>query len=197
VQLLTLEATATVGLGHRFKLLVLGGSQGARAINESMTQMAEHLSQDVRKRLYVVHQTGKADEEKVRAAYEETGVEGQVMPFIDEMAEAYRSADLVVCRAGALTISELMISRRGSILVPYPHAVDNHQQHNAQALVDAGGGEMLLQSDLSGASLARAIERLAHNRRGLQEMALRAGSLARPQAATEVCDEMCRVAGLP
>ncbi|MEE2828140.1 MAG: undecaprenyldiphospho-muramoylpentapeptide beta-N-acetylglucosaminyltransferase [Myxococcota bacterium] len=197
VQLLTLESTATVGLGDRFKILVVGGSQGARSINASMSEMLDHISEEMLRRLYVVHQTGKADEEKVRAAYEAKGVDGRVVPFIHEMAEAYRSADLVVCRAGALTISELTVSRRGSLLIPYPHAVDDHQRHNAQALVDAGAGEMLLEADLSGKVLAEAIDRLGRDRKGIQNMAWSAGSLAKPQAATEVCDEMCRVAGLP
>ena len=197
VQLLTLDATGTVGLGDRLKILVLGGSQGARAINEAMAEMPEHLSEEMRRRLYVVHQTGRTDVELVKEAYATGGVQGQVLPFIDEMGEAYRSADLVICRAGALTVSELTISRRGSVLIPFPHAVDNHQEWNAQALVDAGAGELLLQADISGEVLAATIERLGANRRGLQEMALRAGTLAKPQAATEVCDAMHGVAGLP
>ncbi len=139
-QLLTLEATATVGLGDRFKLLVLGGSQGARAINDSMGEIADHLTAAMRARLYVVHQTGREDEEKVRAAYAAKGIESRVTPFIDEMGEAYRSADLVVCRAGALTISELTISRRGSELIPSPPAVVTHRSSTAWALGDAGAG---------------------------------------------------------
>jgi UDP-N-acetylglucosamine--N-acetylmuramyl-(pentapeptide) pyrophosphoryl-undecaprenol N-acetylglucosamine transferase len=82
-------------------------------------------------------------------------------------------------------------------LIPFPHAVDNHQEFNARALVEAGAAEILLQSDISGQILAQTIERLGEDRAGLQEMALRAGTLAKPQAATEVCDEMHRVAGLP
>jgi UDP-N-acetylglucosamine--N-acetylmuramyl-(pentapeptide) pyrophosphoryl-undecaprenol N-acetylglucosamine transferase len=197
VQLLTLEATGTVGLGDRLKILVLGGSQGARAINRAMADMPEHLSDAMRRRVFIFHQTGRTDVDMVKKSYEDGGVEGRVVAFIDAMGDAYRSADLVICRAGALTVSELTISRRGSVLIPYPSAVDNHQEFNARALVDAGAGELLLQKDISGRSLAATIERLGQDRRGLQEMALRAGSLAKPQAATEVCDEMHRVAGLP
>jgi len=197
VQLLTLDATGTVGLGDRLKLLVLGGSQGARAINRAMAELPEHLSDAMRRRLYVVHQTGRTDVELVKEAYSVGGVEAEVLPFIDDMGDAYRSADLVICRAGALTISELTISRRGSVLIPFPHAVDNHQEFNARALVDVGAGEILLQDDASGEALAATIERLGADRRGLQEMALRAGTLAKPQAATEVCDAMHGVAGLP
>ena len=197
LQLLTLEATGTVGLGDRLKILVLGGSQGARAINEAMMEMPQHLSEEMQRRLYLVHQTGRTDVERVREAYAAANIDANVQSFIDEMGDAYRSADLVVCRAGALTISELTISRRGSVLIPFPHAVDNHQEFNARALVEAGAAEMLLQSDISGQILAQTIERLGEDRAGLQEMALRAGTLAKPQAATEVCDEMHRVAGFP
>jgi len=197
LQLLTLEATGTVGLGDRLKILVLGGSQGARAINQAMSEMPVHLSPEMRRRIFVVHQTGRTDVEMVKDAYSAAEVQGNVTPFIEEMGDAYRSADLVICRAGALTISELTISRRGSVLIPFPHAVDNHQEFNARALVDAGAGEILLQKDISGPVLAETIERIGGDRRGLQEMALRAGTLAKPQAATEVCDEMHLVAGLP
>jgi UDP-N-acetylglucosamine--N-acetylmuramyl-(pentapeptide) pyrophosphoryl-undecaprenol N-acetylglucosamine transferase len=197
VNLLTLESTGTVGLGDRFKVLVLGGSQGARAINEAFMDIGPHLSDTLREKLLIVHQTGQADEERVRAAYETAGITAKVEPFIHEMAEAYRAADLVICRAGALTISELALSRRGSVLIPYPYAIDNHQQVNAQALVDAGAAEMVLQPDLDGQKLADVVHRLNGSRRELQMMAWKAGELARPEAATEVVDEMCRVSGLP
>lgn len=196
VRLLTLESTGTVGIGDRLKVLVLGGSQGARALNEAFMGVAPFLSDKLRKKLHIVHQTGTADEERTRAAYAESGLEARVESFIHEMAEAYRSADLVICRAGALTISELTISRRGSVLVPYPHAIDNHQQVNAQALVDGGAAEMILQKHLTPQSLADTIERLAADRRGLQIMAWKAGEFAKPQAAAEVVDEMYRAAGV-
>ena len=141
VQLLTLEATGTVGLGDRLKLLVLGGSQGARPINNAMIKIAEHLSEETRRSLYIVHQTGRADAERVTEAYKSSGLDARVTPFIDDMGDAYRAADLVICRAGALTVSELTISRRGSVLIPFPQAVDNHQEYNARALVDVGAGE--------------------------------------------------------
>ncbi len=197
VQLLTLESTGTVGIGDRLKVLVLGGSQGARAINEAFMGIAPHLTERLRKKLHLVHQTGAADADRVKAAYDEAGLDAKVEPFIHEMAEAYRSADLVVCRAGALTVSELMISRRGSVLVPYPHAIDDHQKVNAQALVDVGAAEMLLQEDLTPQALADTLDRLGSDRRGLQMMAWKAGELAKPAAAAEVVDEMCRLAGVP
>jgi UDP-N-acetylglucosamine--N-acetylmuramyl-(pentapeptide) pyrophosphoryl-undecaprenol N-acetylglucosamine transferase len=197
VQLLTLESTGTVGVGNRFKVLVLGGSQGSRAVNEAMMAMAAELSGELKKVLYVVHQTGTADEERVRAAYEAAGVQALVHPFIESMAEAYRVADLVICRAGALTVSELEISRRASILVPYPYAADNHQERNAQTLVDAGAGEMLLEKDLSGTKLVEILIRLNGDRKTVQRMAWNAGANAKPAAAAEVVDTMYTLIGRP
>lgn len=195
VQLLSLESTGTVGIGSRLKLLVLGGSQGAKPINEAMMELAAVLPPGLKKALHIVHQTGLVDEERVRAAYLEAGVEATVHGFIHEMAEEYRASDLILCRAGALTVSELSMSSRGSILIPYPQAIYNHQELNAQTLVDAGAGEMILQENLSSAVLIETLERLNNNRSALQQMAWNAGSLARPEAAAEVADEMCRVLG--
>jgi UDP-N-acetylglucosamine--N-acetylmuramyl-(pentapeptide) pyrophosphoryl-undecaprenol N-acetylglucosamine transferase len=197
VELLTLDSTGTVGIGHRLKVLVVGGSQGARAINEAMMETAALLPEELRDRLYITHQTGDADCDRVTQAYEKAQVAATVTPFIDAMAEAYRAADVVLCRAGALTVSELSISRRGSLLVPYPHAIDNHQQHNAAVLVEVGGGEIIPQEELTGALLVETLSRFIAEPRALQEMAWKAGTLARPQAAVEVVDEMYRAIGRP
>tara|TARA_Y100001968_G_scaffold299495_1_gene310210 strand:- start:1278 stop:2396 length:1119 start_codon:yes stop_codon:yes gene_type:complete len=197
VELLTLESTGTVGIGQRLKLLVVGGSQGARPINEAMMDAASQLPAELHDRLYITHQTGEADCDRVRAAYEEAGLDATVTPFINAMAEAYRAADLVLCRAGALTVSELSISQRGALLVPYPHAIDNHQEKNAEVLVAAGGGEMILQKQLTGSLLVETIQRFVQQPTALQEMAWKAASLARPQAAVEVVDEMYRSIGRP
>ena len=197
VQLLTLESTDTVGVGSRFKVLVLGGSQGSRAVNEAMMAMASEAPEELKQVLYVVHQTGAADERRVREAYEAAGVHAEVKPFIQAMAEAYRTADLVICRAGALTVSELEISRRGSLLVPFPYAADNHQEVNARTLVDAGAGEMMLEKDLSGPALVSALVRLNGDRKSLQKMAWNAGANAKPAAAAEVVDTMYRLIGRP
>ena len=143
----------------------------------------------------LTHQTGEADCQRVTDAYQETGVTAKVVPFITAMAEAYRAADVVLCRAGALTVSELSISQRGSLLVPYPYAIDNHQERNAAVLADAGGGEVILQERLSGELLVETLMRFVDQPRVLQEMAWKAGSLARPQAAVEVVDEMYRAIG--
>jgi UDP-N-acetylglucosamine--N-acetylmuramyl-(pentapeptide) pyrophosphoryl-undecaprenol N-acetylglucosamine transferase len=162
-----------------------------------MMEAATLLPEELRARLYITHQTGETDCDRVTQAYEEARVEARVTPFIQKMAEAYRAADVVLCRAGALTVSELSISRRGSLLVPYPHAIDNHQQRNAEVLVAVGGGEMILQEELTGALLVETMTRLIAEPRTLQEMAWKAGTLARPQAAVEVVDEMYRAIGRP
>lgn len=197
VQLLTLESTGTVGLGNLRKILVVGGSQGAHAVNVAMTEAVAGMDDALKERLFITHQTGKGDVDMVTRGYEKAGVKAKVLPFIQEMAEAYRFADLVVCRAGALTVSELSISRRGSILVPYPHAIYDHQTTNAKMLVDAGAGEMIKQDDLLAEGLREAITRLSASGRDLQLMAWNAGELARPQAAAEVVDTMYRLTGTP
>jgi len=197
VQLLTLESTGTVGVGHLRKLLVLGGSQGAHAINVAMTEAVAGMPDALKERLHITHQTGQADVDLVTKGYEAAGVKAKVVPFIQEMAEAYRFADLVVCRAGALTVSELAISRRGAILVPYPHAIYDHQTTNAKMLVDTGAGELIKQDDLLAEGLREAITRLSDSGKELQRMAWNAGELARPQAAAEVVDTMYRLTGTP
>ncbi len=197
VQLLTLESTGTVGLGHRCKLLVVGGSQGAHALNVAMVQAVSGMDEAMRGRLFITHQTGTTDEQLVTEGYAAAGVEATVLPFIDKMAEAYRFADLAVCRAGAMTVSELSISRRGAILVPYPQAIYDHQTTNAKMLVDAGAAELIVQDDLLADGLREAIVRLAGSGRALQQMAWNAGELARPEAAAEVVDTMYRLTGVP
>lgn len=196
VEMLTLDSTGTVGIGDRFRLLIVGGSQGARALNDAMIAALPCMSDELRARLYVVHQTGRGEVERVRAAYEGAGVSAEVHEFIHGMANAYRMADIVLCRAGALTVSELSISQRGSLLVPYPHAVDNHQEYNAMELVRAGAGEMILQQNLTGELLSETLGRLNEDRQAVQQMAWKAATLAKPAAATEVVDAMYRSVGM-
>lgn len=197
VQLLTLESTATVAAGERLRVLVLGGSQGARPINEAFIDLAGRAPPDLVRRLQIVHQSGAADEVRVREAYAASGWHAEVHAFIDQMGEAYGAADLVVCRSGALTVSELCISRRPSLLVPFPQATDDHQRTNAMVLVDGGAAELLPQQELDGASLLTALQRFDGSRRRLQEMGRAAAALARPEAAIEVVDEVYRVLGVP
>jgi UDP-N-acetylglucosamine--N-acetylmuramyl-(pentapeptide) pyrophosphoryl-undecaprenol N-acetylglucosamine transferase len=181
--------------GRPFTILILGGSQGAAAINKAMIEALaalEEIAQDLR----IIHQTGKEHYGWVKGKYKGKGVEVSVYPFIDEMAPCYHEAHLVICRAGATTITELCAWGRASILIPYPYAADDHQRKNAQVLVDHGAGRMILNAELSGKRLAEEILLLYHNRKALQAMETGAASLGRPDAAPRIVDECYHLLGL-
>lgn len=172
-------------------LLVFGGSHGAHAINQAILAALPHL-EGWRGRLQIIHQTGDQEHAAVLAAYRERGwVDCTVQPFITDMAQAYASATLVVCRAGATTLAELMVSGRPAILVPYPHATGNHQSGNAQALVAKGAALMFEERDLRPDHLARIINDLLHEKHTLQRMAGAARAQALPGAAARLLQE-CR-----
>ncbi|WP_081645780.1 undecaprenyldiphospho-muramoylpentapeptide beta-N-acetylglucosaminyltransferase [Litchfieldella anticariensis] len=147
-----------VEMQRRLRLLVVGGSLGALSLNETMPLALSRLPEA--RRPEVRHQAGRDKDEVTRQAYSEHGVQSEVSAFIDDMAAAYDWADLVVCRAGALTVAELAAAAKPSLLVPYPHAVDDHQTANARVLVEAGGAELMMQSNMTAASLAECLERL-------------------------------------
>ncbi len=170
-------------------ILVVGGSQGARAVNTAVVEAVEILANEGR-RLRVVHQTGKDDYARVSGAYARIGVEALVLPFIRDMAEAYASADLVVSRAGAGTVAEIAAIGKPSVLVPFPYSANDHQVKNARLLAEAGGAEMLLQAELTGESLADVLRRLDTDRSALVEMAARARRMGRPGAARAIVDEL-------
>ncbi|MEK6748460.1 MAG: undecaprenyldiphospho-muramoylpentapeptide beta-N-acetylglucosaminyltransferase [Pseudomonadota bacterium] len=173
-------------------LLVVGGSLGAKALNDTVPAALALLP--VVQRHQVWHQTGKKNLVAAQATYAQAGVEGRVVPFIDDMAEAYAWADLVICRAGALTISELAAVGVGAILVPFPHAVDDHQTVNAKYLADCGAALLVPQTQLSAEKLAAMLRDL--NREKLLAMARKARHVARPHATAQVadvCQEVARV----
>jgi UDP-N-acetylglucosamine--N-acetylmuramyl-(pentapeptide) pyrophosphoryl-undecaprenol N-acetylglucosamine transferase len=170
----------------RARLLVTGGSQGARALNESVPAALATLPSERRPRVF--HQAGNADLERTRAAYLDAGMDAEVTAFIDDMAAAYDWADLVVCRAGALTVSELAAAGLGAVLVPFPHAVDDHQTRNAQFLADAGGARILPESGLHPASLAAVLEPLLESRPAMLEMANGAFGVGVRDAAEQVAE---------
>ncbi|MDN3522348.1 undecaprenyldiphospho-muramoylpentapeptide beta-N-acetylglucosaminyltransferase [Halomonas ramblicola] len=142
--------------GRRLRLLVVGGSLGAQALNERLPEALARLPEAARPE--VRHQAGRDKDATTREAYERHGLEADVTAFIDDMAGAYAWADLVVCRAGALTVAELAAAAKPALFVPFPHAVDDHQTANARALVEEGAAGLLPQTDLTAATLA---ERLA------------------------------------
>ncbi len=149
-------------------------------------------------RPHIRHQAGKGKDEATRTAYRQAGVEAQVNPFIGDMAEAYGWADLVICRAGALTVSELAAVGVGSLLVPYPHAVDDHQSHNAMYLEVNGAALLIPQSRLTpqalGELLLEFVEDAAQGRQRLVGMAVAAHRLAKPDATQQVVEQCLEVA---
>jgi len=173
--------------GGKFALLIFGGSQGAHRINEKMMEALDWLG-EVRDTLRIIHQTGKDDLEFVSRNYQRRGFHASVKAFIDDMATCYRDAHLVICRSGATTVSELSACRRASILIPYPHAIHNHQTLNAKALVEAGAARMISNSDLTGELLAETILHLHRHRDEISAMEKQAGGLARPNAADLIVD---------
>ncbi len=169
------------------RLLVLGGSQGAHAINVAMAAAAPVLAGSGVP-LAVTHQTGRFDQDLVREAYIRAGVSARVAPFFREMADVMRGADVVVSRAGATTLAELAASGRPSVLVPLPGAADGHQQANAEVLAARGAAEVLPETGLSGERLAARVLEIAADGGRRRRMAAAARTLARPRAVAVIVD---------
>jgi UDP-N-acetylglucosamine--N-acetylmuramyl-(pentapeptide) pyrophosphoryl-undecaprenol N-acetylglucosamine transferase len=173
----------------KLSLLIFGGSQGARAINEGMIAALPSLA-NLRTALRIKHQTGPADLEKVKQAYVAAGWEQQadVRSYIDNMMADFAAADLVICRAGATTTAELIAAGKASIMIPFPFAADDHQRKNAEALEAAGASRMILQQDLSGERLAKEIGVLVESPQRLDQMEEASRKLAHGDAAATVVD---------
>jgi UDP-N-acetylglucosamine--N-acetylmuramyl-(pentapeptide) pyrophosphoryl-undecaprenol N-acetylglucosamine transferase len=170
-----------------FTLLIFGGSLGARGLNTRVIEALPFLK-DLKGHIVITHQTGKNDLQTVKKGYAEADFPADVREFIDDMAGAYLGADLVLCRAGATTLAELTVCKKPSILVPFPHATDDHQAVNAKALVDAGAAVMFREAELTGEKLAATIRELKNDPVRLQKMEKAAGALGRPEAAREIAD---------
>jgi UDP-N-acetylglucosamine--N-acetylmuramyl-(pentapeptide) pyrophosphoryl-undecaprenol N-acetylglucosamine transferase len=171
------------------RILVVGGSLGAQALNEAVPKALALLSKPVS----VVHQSGEKHLQVLRKNYADAGVEGELVAFIDDMARRYAEADLVICRAGAVTIAELSAGGMASILVPFPHAVDDHQTVNARFLADRGAALLVPQSEVTAPKLAALVGSL--DRTKLLDMAKKARALGKPDAALLVarrCMEIAR-----
>ena len=170
-------------------LLVLGGSLGAHRLNvlvpEALSRSVGRLPADFR----VIHQSGPADEEMVRAAYAKAGIPARVTAFIEAMAPVYGEAGLALCRAGATTIAELTAVGLGAVLVPYPFAADDHQRLNGAFLVEGGAARMRLESELTAADLAAEIGELMADGPARAEMGRRMRELARPAAAADIVED--------
>lgn len=144
---------------EKFTVFIMGGSGGAHAINMAMKAAAPSLS--LLRNIQILHQTGEKDADEVRAGYREAGVLATVLPFVENMAGAYATADLVIGRAGATTVAELAVCGKRAVLVPFPFAADNHQEYNARTLEARGSAEVLLQQDLNAEALAALIKKYA------------------------------------
>ncbi|MEI7445908.1 MAG: undecaprenyldiphospho-muramoylpentapeptide beta-N-acetylglucosaminyltransferase [Burkholderiales bacterium] len=166
------------------RLLVVGGSLGAQALNTVVPQALARLPADARPT--VVHQSGRAHLDALRAAYAEAGVDATPVAFIDDMAAAYSDADLVICRAGAMTVAEVAAAGVASLMVPFPHAVDDHQTTNARFLSARDAALLVPQTELTAEGLAATLAGLDRPR--LLAMARRARELAKPDAADRVAD---------
>ena len=178
------------GRDGRLHLLVVGGSLGAQVLNQTIPQALALIPEE--ERPDVVHQSGEKHLEDLKSSYQQAGVKAHAVSFIEDMAGAYEWADLVICRAGALTIAELSASGSASILVPFPHAVDDHQTANARFLSNAGAAILLPQGELTAEklSLLRTL-----SRGQLQQMAEKARELAKPDATAVVagvCKELAK-----
>jgi UDP-N-acetylglucosamine--N-acetylmuramyl-(pentapeptide) pyrophosphoryl-undecaprenol N-acetylglucosamine transferase len=191
---LAMPETRFAGRSGVLRLLVIGGSLGAQALNRVVPQAIARLPAERRPQVH--HQTGRADVAGVQESYRVLGCEARVEAFIEDMAAVYAWADLVVCRSGALTVAELAASGVASILVPYPHATDDHQTGNARYLADAGAALLMPQDKLSAEWLAGTLARLASHRETLLAMARQARELARPDAARRVALLCLEAAGI-
>jgi UDP-N-acetylglucosamine--N-acetylmuramyl-(pentapeptide) pyrophosphoryl-undecaprenol N-acetylglucosamine transferase len=172
-------------------VLVVGGSLGAQVLNDAVPRALTLIPAGERPR--VTHQSGAKQIDALRAAYAVAGLEAELLGFIDDMATRYAAADLVVCRAGALTVAELAAAGVASVLVPFPHAVDDHQTGNARFLSDAGAAILLPQSELTPERLAALLRELTRER--LAAMAEKARALAKPEATravAEICMEAAK-----
>jgi UDP-N-acetylglucosamine--N-acetylmuramyl-(pentapeptide) pyrophosphoryl-undecaprenol N-acetylglucosamine transferase len=179
------------GRSGPLKILVVGGSLGARALNEIVPQALARIPEPNRPR--VLHQSGAKQIEELRANYAQAGVEAQLTPFIDDTASAYAEADLVICRAGASTVTELAAVGAPALFVPFPHAVDDHQTTNAKFLVDAGGGWLVQQRELTPDTLATMLITLTRDE--LLQRAVAAKRMQKTQATEQVvaaCEALAR-----
>lgn len=177
------------GRSGPLKVLVVGGSLGAKALNDIVPQALALIPAEVRPE--VVHQSGAKQIDALRANYEAAGVQAELVPFIDNMAQAFADADLVICRAGASTVTEIAAVGAAAIYVPFPHAVDDHQTHNARFLVDAGGGWLIQQHALNAQKLAEMLQNM--QRSELLNAALKAKTMQKIDATHAVvaaCEEI-------
>ena len=170
-----------------FRILITGGSQGALPINRTVVDAMDRLASR-KSELSVVHQTGERDYNAVRTAYARREFLAEVVPFLTNMAERFAWADLLVCRAGAITAAEVAAAGRAAIFIPFGKATDSHQLRNAQAMTNAGAGRLIAETELTGERLAREVFSLLDQPREIETLSRNARRLAYPQAARQIVD---------
>ncbi|CAA6816328.1 MAG: UDP-N-acetylglucosamine--N-acetylmuramyl-(pentapeptide) pyrophosphoryl-undecaprenol N-acetylglucosamine transferase (EC [uncultured Thiotrichaceae bacterium] len=178
-----------------FKVLVIGGSLGAKILNETVPRALCQLPKEAH--IQVVHQAGETTLELAQKTYEAAGVEAHIVPFVEDMAGAYAWADIIICRSGALTVAEVAATGLAAIMVPYPHAIDDHQTENARYLADAGAAVVIPQDKLTYDVLAEVLEGLMRAPEELVAMSVRSRTLAKPEATAEVASIVADYAGYP
>ena len=179
----------------RLQVLVIGGSQGAHAINVAMVKAARTIAAASRP-IRITHQAGENDLKLVRDGYRDAGLSARVEPFFEKMDREMAIADLLVCRAGATTLAELTAAGRPAILVPFPHATHDHQRHNAAVVADAGAAEVIDQADLSGPRLGALVVALALDDARRAALSAASRRLAKPKATAVIVDRMERLLAL-
>src|ERR1700732_3931379 len=182
--------------GKPFRLLVTGGSQGALPINRVFVDAMDRLAAR-KSELAIVHQTGERDYNAVRTAYARREINAEVVPFLTNMAERFAWADMIVCRAGAITAAEIAAAGRAAIFIPFGHARDSHQLRNAQEMVAAGAGRVIPEPELTAERLCSEIFSLLDQPREMARMSIAARSLASPNAARDIVNLIEEVAALP
>ena len=178
------ESRQSLGLGpNKFTVFLLGGSGGAHSLNVAMLDALDRLDPD---RFQLICMTGKDDYRRMRDACDRVGITAAVFQFIDDMVAAYTAADLVISRAGASALAEIAAVARPAIFVPYPHHADRHQELNARSFVKAGAAEMIMNADLNGASLAKALAEISVDTEKLERMRAESARMGKPDAAEKI-----------
>lgn len=173
-------------------ILVLGGSLGASVLNQVVPKALQDLQNELE--LTVVHQAGKATLDDAKLAYQEAGVKAEIYPFIKDMKRVYEWADVVICRAGAMTVSELSVMGLASILVPLPHAIDDHQTKNAEYLSESGAAVLVRQAEFTSEVLTKLLKELFEEPQKLRDMGVKARLMAKPDATEQVANHCLQVA---
>jgi UDP-N-acetylglucosamine--N-acetylmuramyl-(pentapeptide) pyrophosphoryl-undecaprenol N-acetylglucosamine transferase len=183
-------------LGTPFRLLVTGGSQGALPINRTFVDAMDRLAAR-KNEMAIVHQTGERDYDAVRTAYARRGINAEVVPFLTNMAERFAWADVIVCRAGAITAAEVAAAGRAAIFIPFGRATDSHQLRNAQEMTRAGAGRLISEAELTAEMLTGEIFSLLDQPHEIEKIATAARGLARPYAARDIVNLIEEAANVP